>query len=79
MVHNPRLLGLIIQSDCKWNGNTKFLVDKAKKRIWFLRGLKLLGAPVNMLIDMFKLYIRFLLEMGAPLYAGALTKKISNI
>ena len=78
VVHSTKLLGIVIQSDCKWGGNTKNIVSKAKKRIWFLRRLKLLGASRGTLIDTFKLFIRSLLEMGVPIWAAALTKKQSQ-
>ena len=51
------------------------MISKARSRIWFLKRLKLLGAPIHMLIDVFKLYVRSRLEMAVPLWAGALTKK----
>ena len=37
--YSTKLLGVIIQSDCKWGGNTKYIVSKARKRMWYLRRL----------------------------------------
>ena len=78
VVYSAKLLGVMIQSDCKWGENTKYIVNKAKKRIWFLRRLKTLGASKSTLIDVFYLFIRSLLEMAVPLWAGAITKKNSQ-
>ena len=73
--YSTKLLGVVIQSDCKRGANTKYIITKAKKRVWFLRRLKLLGASQNTLLDLFRLFIRSVLEMGVPLWAGALTQK----
>ena len=54
VVYSSKLLGVMIQSDCKWGENTKYIVGKAKKRIWFLRRLKKLGASKLILIDAYR-------------------------
>ena len=33
VVHEEKLLGLIIRSDCKWSSNTKYIANKAKSRL----------------------------------------------
>ena len=78
VTYTTKLLGIIIQSDCKWGANTKYIVTKAKKRVWFLRRLKTLGASKNTLIDVFQLFVRSVLEMAVPLWAGSITKKQSQ-
>ena len=65
----------MIQSNCKWGENTKYIVTKAKKRVWFLRRLKLLGASKKTLIDVYCLFVRSILEGAVPLWAGSITKK----
>ena len=64
VVYNEKLLGVMIQSDCKWGGNINHMESKARKRIWHLRRLKLLRAPLHILIDVYKLYVRSRLEMA---------------
>ena len=76
--YETKLLGVIIQSDCKWSSNTTYIVNKAKSRLWFLRRLKALGASEQTLIDMFKSFVRSALEMALPLWAGALTQADIN-
>ena len=78
VVYSSKLLGVIIQSDCKWGENTKYIVGKAKKRIWFLRRLKKLGASKLILIDAYRNLVRSALEMAVPLWDGALTKRDSK-
>ena len=43
LVEEMRLLGIILQSDMKWQSNTAHLVKKANKKLWMLRRLKFLG------------------------------------
>ena len=73
--YTTKLLGVVIQSDCKWGGNTRYIVGKARKRMWYLRRLKLLGAPIEWLIDAYRKNIRSVLEMAVPLWTGGLTQK----
>ena len=78
VVYSMRLLGVICTSDCKWKENTKHLVKKANTKVWFLRRLKCLGASVETMMDIYKLFIRSHLEFCAPLWAGDLSSKCSE-
>ena len=73
VVYEAKLLGLMIRSDCKWSSNTKYITDKAKARLWFLRRLKLLGASQATLVEIFKLFLRSAMEMAVPVWSGAIT------
>ena len=75
VVYETKLLGLTLTSDCKWEANTKNIVQKGNSRLWFLRRLKILGASQKTLIDIYKLFCRSVLEFGAPVWSGALTVK----
>ena len=74
VVYEAKLLGIIIRSDCKWSSNTKFMTNKAKSRLWFLRRIKYLGASIETQLDLYKLYVRSAVEMAAPLWTGSLNK-----
>ena len=50
------------------------MVTKAKKKLWYLRRLSKLGASIPTLVDIFHKVIRSIMEQGAPIYTGALTK-----
>merc|ERR1712030_118375 len=75
LVYEAKLLGIHIQSDCKWTNNTRNMIKKANSRLWFLRRLKMLGASENTLIDLFKLFVRSALEPAVPLWSGAIVEK----
>lgn len=74
VVYQTKLLGTIIQSDCKWDQNTTNLVKKAKTKIFFIRRLKNMGASVETLKDIYCLFVRSGLELSAPLWHHALSK-----
>ena len=78
VIYETKLLGIMIQSDCKWSSNTRYITKKAKSKLWFLRRLKYLGASDQTLIDLFKLHVRSTLEIAVPLWSGAITKKEIN-
>ena len=74
VVHETRLLGVIIRDDCRWSSHVKYLVTRAMQAMRFLRRLKNLGASSEVMVDVYKLYIRQGLEISAPLWTGSLTK-----
>ena len=74
VVKEIKLLGLIVTNNCRWDANTKHIVTKGNSRLWFLRRLKLLGASKDTLVDIYKLFCRSILEFGAPVWSGSLSK-----
>ena len=75
VVKETKLLGLTVSNDCRWDRNTKDIVQRGQARLWFLRRLKLLGASRSTLIDIYKLFCRSVLEYCAPVWAGSISKK----
>ena len=78
LVEQTRLLGLIVSSNLKWAENTNNLVKKAYRRLWILRRLKNLGAPLTSLCDIYTKQIRCILELSVPVWNGSLTHKEIN-
>ena len=74
LVENYQLLGVIIQSNMRWDMNTNYICSKAYDRIWMIRRLKSLGATNTELVDVYKKQVRCVLEMAAPVWTPALTK-----
>ena len=58
VVYSTRLLGVIFNSNCKWDDHVDFIVQKAKQKSWTLRRLKSQGASIQTLIELYKLFIR---------------------
>ena len=74
VVNSTKLLGIHITSNMKWNLHTQKTVAKAKKKLWYLRRLSQLKASVTTLLDIYHKVIRSVMEQGAPIYTGGLTK-----
>ena len=75
VIYTTKLLGVFLTADCKWHENTSYIVSKAKKKIWYLRRLKALGASIETLLEMYQKSARSVLEFGAPLWTEGLTQK----
>ena len=73
VVNQTKLLGLTVSDNCKWDENTKDIVSKGNGRLCFLRRLKTLGASIETLLDIYRLFCRSVLEYRAPVWSGALT------
>ena len=66
VVESTKLLGVMCSSTGKWNEHIQNLTKKANTRLYFVRQLKGLGAPIETLKE------TYVLEMCAPLWTGAL-------
>ena len=72
-VESCQLLGVIIQSNLKWNLNTDYICTKAYARIWMVRRLKLLGATNDELTDVYNKQVRCVLELAVAVWSAGLT------
>ena len=67
-----------MRSDLKWTNNTANLVNRASKRLWILRRLKLLGADQKSLLLVYTKQIRSILELSVPAWQGSVTLTEKN-
>ena len=73
VVESCKLLGVVLQSNLKWNENTDYICAKGYDRIWMIRRLKLLGATNDELVDVYNKQVRSVLEMAVAVWSPALT------
>ena len=73
LVEEMKVLGVVVRSDMKWSSNTKYIVDKAYRRLWILRRLKYHGAGTKDLIDVYQKQVRSVLELAVPAWHPGLT------
>ena len=66
VVEEIKLLGIMVQSDMKWQSNTNYLCGKGFARLWILRNLKKFGASHSDLIDVYNKQCRSILELAVP-------------
>ena len=79
LVHETKLLGVIISSDLSWGANTDYIINRCSKKTWMLRRLKF-GASQGDLLDVYMKQIRSLAEYAVPVWNSSLTgEDISNI
>ena len=72
------LLGIVLDDDLKWEGNTNSIYTKANKKLFMLRLLKRAGLCAAELVAVYKCYIRPLLEYAAPVWHPGLTQEQSS-
>ena len=77
-VNHAKILGLIIQSNLKWNLNTEFIYNKAAEKLWLLRRLRQFKLEVETLTDFYTKEIRVILEYAAPVWYSGITLKQSK-
>ena len=73
IVKNIKLLGIVISDKLKWNENTDYFCDKARRKIWLIRNMKLSGLTENQLLHAYKKEVRSLLELAVPVWSSGLT------
>ena len=73
-----KLLGVVITSNLKWKRNTEYITERGYSRLWFLKRLKKLGCPIEVLVDSYIKQVRCILEMACPVWHSALTQADSR-
>ena len=73
-LEESRLLGVMLQSNLKWNSNTSAIYKKAMNRMWLLRRMKVVKLDSEIILDYFMKEIRPLAEHAVPIWNSGLTK-----
>ena len=68
-----RILGILIQSDLKWDAQVSQMITRASKTTWVLRRMKALGVDRDTLVQFWKSEGRCHLEMACSVYSSSLT------
>ena len=74
-VNSVKLLGIMIQKDLKWDLHITESVKRANQKLYMLRLLKKHCLSSQDLLDIYRSYVLPILEYGAPVWNGALTKQ----
>ena len=78
-VNEPKLLGVIISRDLKWDSHVKHIHQKASKRLYYLRELKRSGVPTKLLCKVYISIIRPVLEYACPVWCCSLSKEMRKL
>ena len=78
-VSESKLLGVIIQDNLKWDSHIEYIIQKASKRLYYLRCLKRSGLTRNELKTIYVALIRSVCEYACPIWSTCLTKELSDI
>ena len=70
-----KLLGLVIRNDLSWKSNTEQMTKRAYNRLWMLKRLKLNGANLEDLIDVYVKQVRSVLEFIAQIWNSNLIQE----
>jgi hypothetical protein len=70
IVKEAKLLGVIFQSDMKWDNHITSAVTKASKRLYSLIALRSLGTPGNLLVQYYCSVIRSVLLYAHPAWCN---------
>ena len=68
------LLGLLVQSNLKWDSQIMQMISRANKTIWVLRRMKALGVDTTTLVEYWKGEGRVHLEFACPVWHASITK-----
>ena len=77
-VPSVRLVGVILSQNLRWNENTKYICEKARRKLWILRRMQGLDLNEWQLFDVYTKEIRSILEMAVPVWHSSLTKMQSK-
>ena len=72
-ITETKLLGLKIRDDLTWKSNTEMLTKKAYMRMIILKKLVQFSIPIEELVQIYKLYIRSIVEQYAVVWHSSIT------
>ena len=78
LVHSHKVLGLIIQSNLKWNNHINSVVSKASKRLYILRVLRRSGILAEDLVTLYYALVRSLLEYCCVVWHHAVPSYLAD-
>ena len=77
-VESFRFLGSTISRDLKWETNTVTIIKKAQQRLYFLRQLRKLNLPKELLTQFYSAIIQSVLCSSITVWFGSVTKQEKN-
>lgn len=75
VVEEVKILGVIIRNDLSWGPNTDYMVQKANRKLWYLRRLSKLGASTDDLLEVYTKQVRCHLEFAVAVWHPSLTSE----
>ena len=78
VVNHAKILGIFVNDRLKWDTHVDHVSRKARQRMWALRRLSELKLDYNIIIDFYHKEVRSILEYGAVIFHGGLTKQQSE-
>ena len=73
IVKHTKLLGIIISDDLRWAHHVDYMCQRANKKIWLLRRMKILKLDLNIMLDFYCKEVRSILEFGVACWNSGLT------
>ena len=73
-----KILGVLLQSDLRWNSHVDSICSKSSRRLCLLRKLKHFHVSIDDLVTVYVSYIRPVLEYCAPVWHSGLTTALSD-
>ena len=77
-ISETKLVGVIISQNLRWQKNTEYICNKARKKLWILRRLVKLDLDLFALFDVYTKEVRSILELAVPVWHSGLTKLQSS-
>ena len=73
VVEQMKLVGYQLRTDLKTISNTNYIVKRARKRMWVVRRLKMLGAGEQDLLNVLRAQVLSVLQFATPAWSTMLT------
>ena len=74
-VSKYKILGVMVNSDLKWDDHVTAITSKAGKRLWFMKQLRRAGVCQDDLLYYYQAVVRPVLEYASPCWQASLTKE----
>ena len=74
-VSQDKILGVMVNSDLKWDDHVTAITSKGGKRLWLMKQLRRAGVCQDDLLYYYQAVVRPVLEYASPCWQTSLTKE----
>ena len=69
-----KLVGVMITQNLSWQRNTDYFCEKARRKIWILRGMVGMDMDISTIFDVYTKEVRSILELAVPVWHSGQTR-----
>jgi hypothetical protein len=76
VVKQTKLLGIIVSDDLRWAHHVEYMCQRAYKKVWLLRRMKIIHLDQEIMLDFYCKEVRSILEFGVACWNSGQIERV---